>query len=440
MAFRYLSSISGSDANTGLDSWANAKATLVSAAAGVAAGDVIYVAGGHAEVFTSSMSINFGGTALAPVTLIGASDSASPPTAEAGTASIAGSSAILAVTFNGHLHAKGITFRNGGTGSGSFNLNQLDGVQTYENCRLEMGTNHPSAKFFVGIANTSASAETNFKNTWYKAAAVSQSLYILHKFRAVGGGIASDSAQLTSLVWGVQPGTIDAVFDSFDMTALASTLNLVSSSADQSGSVTFRGCQMPVGWTGLPLAGVATNGLRVEVINCWSGANKISAWAQSGSGQCRSVSTTYRTGGALDDVTPLTMRLSTVAGLVSPSAAMAGVPCSAFVASSGVPVTRYLEIVHDSQGSGAGGALTNAEFGASVVYSGGSMDVVRADLLSTPTDIATSSATWTTPGMTAPVRQRLAITFTPANKGEVIVTPLLMAAGKQVFYCPKLES
>ena len=57
----------------------------------------------------------------------------------------------------------------------------------------------------------------------------------------------------------------------------------------------------------------------------------------------------------------------------------------------------------------------------------------RATLLTTAADQTTSSATWTTTGLTNPNKQKLAVTFTPQVAGYSVARIVLAKPSKTVY-------
>ena len=111
----------------------------------------------------------------------------------------------------------------------------------------------------------------------------------------------------------------------------------------------------------------------------------------------------------------------------------------------GSSITVGLELVHDSQGAGSGSKFQNDECWIEAQYlsaSGTPLGAIssnaKATVLTTAADQASSSETWTTTGLTTPVKQALQVTFTPQMKGFVHLKCVLAKASKTVYVCPKI--
>ena len=135
----YVRSTDGDNASDGL-SWANAKATIVGAAAVMAAGERCWISQVHAETQASSMTITSPGTAAAPCEFLCGNDAAEPPTALATTATVTTTGAN-SINISGSLYCYGLTVSAGtGTASVSLLLMEASGAQIgiFDTCHLEV--------------------------------------------------------------------------------------------------------------------------------------------------------------------------------------------------------------------------------------------------------------------------------------------------------------
>ena len=64
------------------------------------------------------------------------------------------------------------------------------------------------------------------------------------------------------------------------------------------------------------------------------------------------------------------------------------------------------------------------------------VDDKAASILATPANQPTSSATWTTTGLATPIKQSLAATFTPAEKGPLYARVHLAKVNTTMYYDP----
>jgi ABC-type phosphate transport system substrate-binding protein len=107
--------------------------------------------------------------------------------------------------------------------------------------------------------------------------------------------------------------------------------------------------------------------------------------------------------------------------------------------------TCTVEIVHDSQGSGTSSAFTDAEVWLEIQYLGTSgvplgsvLTDAKADVLATAADQASSAVTWTTTGLTTPLKQKVAVTFTAQEIGFIHAKVVLAKASAVCYVDPKL--
>lgn len=146
-----------------------------------------------------------------------------------------------------------------------------------------------------------------------------------------------------------------------------------------------------------------------------------------------------RTGGASDGTTPISRRMVSTANSKFFSPLVLG-PISVWNDTIGSSLTATVEIVTDNV------TLTDAECWLEVEYLGTSgfplslcVSDRSANILATPANQTTSSATWTTTGLTTPVRQALSVSFTPQEKGPIQARVMLARASTTVYVCPKID-
>jgi hypothetical protein len=89
--------------------------------------------------------------------------------------------------------------------------------------------------------------------------------------------------------------------------------------------------------------------------------------------------------------------------------------------------------------------LTDAECWIEVQYLGTSgvplgsfTSDAKADPLTAAANQTSSSETWTTTGLTTPIKQKLSVTFTPQEKGYIHAVIHLAKASISIYVVPKL--
>lgn len=444
----YGRSTDGANADTGL-TWALAKADLgtvtTGAAAVAAAGETIWLSQAHAESTTGAPVITLAGTAQNPVKVLCGNDAAEPPTSMATSATVTATSNL---TVNGSGYMYGISFRAGS--GGSVTQSFLSGAagtnntQVYDNCSLQlMTTGTGLAKIQLGDDTRSDSNTYILKDTTFKVGGVNMRVKVSGSFYQYGGSFLSGSASPVNIYESGLRGIGEWLVVGADYSAnIGSAFNLlIQNVAGHAFTAKFYGIKFPTSWSGKPWSAKPTaQGIRAEIWDSLIGTTRLRAWVEEFAGESRDDITIYRNGGFVDDVDSVafSIKMVSTANAAYPNVGHKGVPLRFSVATSGSPITKYVEVVHDSQGTGSGSALTDGDMTIEVIGPSGHTTNVKATFIATPANHATSTETWTgTGGMAAPLKQRLAITFTPPRKGGYTFVPVLFAASKTVYYCLK---
>ena len=140
---------------------------------------------------------------------------------------------------------------------------------------------------------------------------------------------------------------------------------------------------------------------------------------------------------ASDGTTPITWKVVTTAN-PEWQTPFETFPYNEWMETTGASVTRTFEIVND------GTTLTNAEVWADVEYLGDASFPIAsfatsglADILATPVNLTTSTVGWTTTGLASPVKQTVAVTFTPQMKGFFRIVFKVARPSKTVYINPR---
>lgn len=442
MANIYVRSTDGSDADNG-STWALAKATLTGAAAIDAAGDTIYVSDNHAESSASAQTIALAGTAASPVRVICVDDAGDPvtPTTVATTATVT-TTGGNAITITGSCYIEGITFQIGsGNNIANFVCATDGSVYILNNCAISLVNTNVSSRVVVGSSNVaSTECYAALKNCVLKFGSTSQGLNVNKcRFEMTGGSIASGGSTPASLIVSVVD-TVYATIKDFDFSNFGATFNFLASSLSVNGRVDIINCKLPTSWSGGVVAGAPTMpSFRASMYNCDSGAANYRLWIETYAGSIKSETTLVKTGGASDGTTALSWKLTTTANANETVAPLITDDMAVWIDSTGISKTVAVDILHDSTT-----ALTDAEVWLEIDYLGSSAQPLgtpasdkRATVLTTAADQTTSSATWTTTGMTNPNKQKLEVTFTPQMKGFVYARVCLAKASYTIYVDPE---
>lgn len=432
MATRYVRSTDGNNADDG-STWALAKADLTGVAAIDAAGDRILVSQNHAETTAAGITLAFAGTVAAPTQLLCGNDGAEPPTALATGATISTTGAS-SIAIQGNLYAYGLAWQAGSGASGAnININASGVRQHFEACDFILNNSNAGSQI-----NTAASL-LSFKDCRFKFGHASQQFVQNGSIRINGGSIISGGTSPTNFLTPGSGNRADAVIDGFDLSNGSSSINLVGGSGQGSGRIVFRNCKLPASWSGGLFNATPTQAcLRAEMWNCDSASTNYRMWVEDAYGSTKHETTLVKTGGASDGTTPLAWKMASSANASFPLPLVSPEIASAWIDSTGSSKTITVDILHDSAT-----ALKDDEVWVEAAYLSDSgspktscVADSKADILATGADQAASSATWTTTGMANPNKQKLAVSFTPQQKGVAIVKVCLAKASATVYVDP----
>ena len=445
MAILYVRSTDGNNADDG-STWALAKATIAGAIAAASAGDTIYVSHQHAEDSAAAAISISGGTAASPIRIICANDGAEPPTALATSATVStssGSSAQNDINILGFLYVYGITFRSSistttnpniilGTTLNSSNYVVLD------NCTVSLYNCGTAARIlFSSQASAAKDAGVELINTTLNFSNASQSVIPASNINWKGGSVTGTTP--TTLFVGVSSfapyGNVELY--GVDLSNIGSGNNLVSVAGNGPGEFRFINCKLGASVTPVTGTHAGQGGRRVWLINCDSADTNYRYQKTDFLGTITSETTIVRTGGSSDGTTAFSRKVVTSAN-VDFTRPLVLDPIIVWNETTGSALTATVEIVTDNV------TLTDAEAWLEVEYLGTSgyplslfANDRAADILATPANQTTSTETWTTTGLTTPVKQKLAVSFTPQEKGPIKLRVHVAKASTTVYVCQK---
>ena len=446
MADLFLNSGDGSDANSGAD-WSNEKATLLTGIAGIdAAGDRILVNSAHAE--THAGNYTFPGTNASPNQILSVT-----PTGASGISALTKgaafnvSSGSTGLGWLGSFYAYGCVFNISTSSSvgGSFGAGST-AVATLEDCDFLMTSTGASGSWNFGSTTIGGGGRTVLVNPTFRIGNAGQRV-VYHSHVIIKGGQWSASGTLNPA--GVFApttagrGQLLEVYG-FDFSNLNAAINLIG--GFQGGSAAkFYGCKLPASWTGAPIASASVlPGQRVEMYNCDSGDTNYRLWIRDYGGDITTETTYYRTGGASDGTTSYSFKMTTTANVAWPASSLYSQDLLIWNDTTGSSVTVTCEIEHAGVGGGTGGRLTDREAWLEVVglaTSGVPLATVSddacADVITTAADQADSSESWAG-SLGSAVKQKLAVTFTPQEKGWVLCRVHLAKPSVTMYFDPKL--
>lgn len=452
MADRFLNSVDGSDSNTGAD-WNNEKLTMATGIAGIdAAGDRVLINSAHAES-ASTFSYTCPGTPANPIQFLSVT-----PTGTSGISALTAGASFTAtgsagMTFAGSYYAKGLSFTYSGNTSAAMSFSVTNDVVTLEDCSFNSTGTGGSGSIALGASGSGAGTRMTVINPTFRIGATGQRVtYAGHTIIRGGQWSASGTLNPGGPFSPAQNGRgqLLEVYD-FDFSNLNAAINLIG--GFQPGSVAkFYGCRLPASWSGAPVSSTSIQpGQRVEMYNCDNADTNYRLWIRDYHGDIKSETTIVRSGGASDGTTPLSWKMDTTANCAYPNSHLRSPEIAIWNDTSGSSKTVTVEFVHDTnvtagQGAGTSSAFRDDEVWLEVRYMGdGSYPKTTtitdqvADVITTASDQTSSSVTWTTTGMTTPVKQKLSVTFTPQEKGWFICTVCMAKASKTIYVCPKAD-
>lgn len=450
MAILYVRSTDGNDADNG-STWALAKATLAGAFTAASAGDTIYVSYNHAETQASQMTLTPPGTAASPCYVICVDDSAEPPTALATTASAETTGSNLLRITTGFALFYGITFR--GSTSGTQGCVAIGAGQTlplgfvFINCQIAVGAGNTSSACFT-LGSAASSADDNFVTF------INTTLYfthVNHNLSHTGGRFTwlnTPSAVLGTAVptflyqapHSVGSGT--ARIHGVDLSALGSSKSLIKIDRGSASEVYLRNCKLGSSVSLTTGSIVGSGGVITEFVNCDSTDTNYRYWYQDYAGTIEHETTIVRSGGASDGTTPISRELISSANS-NKFYPLVLKDISIWNETTGSSKTLTVHLVTDNV------TLTNQECWLEVEYLGTSgyplssfaddADSITDRLLAgSASNLTSSSETWTTTGLTTPVKQQVSVSVTPQEKGPIRCRLVLVKPSTTVYVCPKV--
>lgn len=432
MANIYVRSTDGSDADNG-STWALAKATLAGAAGIDAAGDTVWVSQSHAQSGSTFGNMFWAGTIAAPIRILCGNDAAEPPTALAtgATCTATGTSGGTVNTTGAANYIYGITFIATSTSSPVLAVGSTSaGDCRYESCNFRLDGNGTGPRISLAGGNSI------FSNCGFKFANASQGISALAGQIIIrGGSLLSGGTSPTAFCFGTGIGEV--VFEGFDLSNADAAINLVSSVGNSGSHIAFRNCKLPASWSGVLATGTFGLGERYELHNTDATSTNYRLWVKTGTGDVTHETTLVRTGGASDGTTPIAWKHVTSANALWPYP-LFGPEIVQWNEITGSSITATIEVLHDSAT-----ALKDSEIWIEVQYLSASgtplgtfINDGSADILATGTDQTSSSATWTTTGMSNPNTQKLSVTFTPQMKGFIHARVMVAKASYTVYVDP----
>lgn len=424
-------------------------------AAGVTNADTIYVASDHAESTASTVTMTFPATPGCKVLCLNAT-TGTPTisgTALATSASIAVGAASAAIILNGHAYFHGVKFLSS-INSSSLSLVNIGYTTTanvllFESCEFHIRNGNSGSYISIGqiAATTNDNNFISMKNCTVKFGGTSQPIQLRNaRIEIVNLSIDSSGSTPTSLFLFFQAVGSDFELHDSDLTGESFT-NIFTHQASGNASchnARVYNCKLPGSIALTTGTHPGFGGPTIKMHNCDSADTNYRIAEEDFSGTTVSETTIVMSGGASDGTTPISYKMSTTSAAAYPTVEYrSSWIASAWNDTTGSSKTATVEIVHDSQGSGTSSAFLDDEIWLEISYLGtsgtprgtlGSDEKVSLDTAAA--DQASSSETWTTTGLTTPVKQKLSVTFTPQEKGVILGRICMAKASATVYVNP----
>lgn len=425
--------------------WAapHARLPTILSATWAAAGDRIFVAHNHAETDTANIILPGAASGLsAPnyIYCVNASGSVPPVSADLRTTATVTSSAgeirILSAA-SGVLYFYGIRF------SGTNYRIAINGSTfqelTFDNCLFTM-TGGANAFMLIGNPTTGAQVVT-LNNTPIVFGAATHSIYPQNLFiwkntpSAIGAGSVPTNLFNNSSATAAIAGTT-VILDGVDLSSVNTNIFNFPSSAGGNAFFSAMNCKFHASATFS--ATPVRRGQDAIFAASGSAGNCARAEKYTYDGTQTTETTIVRASGASDGITPISWKVVTTAN-TNKGFPFALPQIAIWNAATGVSKTATVEIVND------GVTLKDDEVWIEVEYLGASgtplASVVSSravDHLTTGVNLTTSSTTWTTTGLSSPVKQKLSVSFTPQMAGLVRVTVYVAKVSQTLYIDPKV--
>jgi hypothetical protein len=435
MATKYMYSGAGG-AGTGAD-WTNAYTTMALAIAGLSAGDTLYVAHDHSESTASALTFTFPGTAASPLRIIcvNRAGSVPPVSADLTTGALVANSGSNNMNLRGYVYHQGMTYQASSTSAQALNiLDSGAGWMKFVNCTLKLGTTDPGGRIAPGILSTSPAQKIELVNTKLHFQHASQGLRLMNGmvWRDTSSPFPGSTPTTLCYPWASIPfGTF--LIEGVDLSAMASGCSILDVSQTHWGEVLLRDCKLGSSVAMTTGTFVGQGGLSVKLANSDSANTNYRYHFQNYLGTITSETTIVKSSTiSTDGTTPLTWKMVSTANakFICP---LESEWMAVWVDSTGSK-TVTVSIVTDNV------TLTDAECWVEARYQGTASFPLAlfandrsADILAAGANQTTESPTWTTTGLTTPVKQKLNVTFTTTGKGLIWVRVCLAKASTTVY-------
>ena len=435
MADIFLRSTTGSDGNNGA-TWALAKATCAAALTAAGASGHVWVSKNHAETQASDLTL----TASVPATpnrVICVNDDGDPepPTELATGGKITTTGGNNQLIINGAAYYHGVLFTTAEDIEICPDLTTLAWFRANQ-CQFEITGTGGTDQFRIGKQNAANTCQIEFDNCDFIFADTAQELNM--RFGRIvmrGGSIAATGS--VPVIPIVLVASVSGVFEliGVDLSAMGSGSTLVNLTTSFMYTVRFVDCKLGSSVALVSGTHQGPGSRIIELVNCDSGDTNTRYERSTYQGDETSETTVVLD--ASDGTTTFARKMVSSANSKVESP-MESLELEFWNDKVGSSQTVTIEVVTD------GVTLTDIEAWAEVEYLGTSgfpLGLFASDRLDdfifgTPVNQTTSSAGWTTTGLSTPVKQKFEVPFTAEEKGLIRVRVMLAKPSTTMYFSP----
>lgn len=424
-----------------------------SSGAATTVGDTVYIASNHAESYATQPYAYPSGT-TGSLVYASVDETADPPTTlKAGArVTITGGAWSPNTSANSfaELDMYGVTFKattgiypaGSATNSGRF---------SYTGCTFEL-TNSGNTNGILlnqSLWGSAIARTTLFRDCTFTFVNASQSiLATVTDDTVVFENCTVNGSTVPNNLFGTTGASHNILMKGCDLSAVSGVSRyLVQYAANSSPNsrITFVDCKLGSSVniinTATPTYNITTP--TTTLINCDSTNTNYRYYRNTGEGTETHETTIVRSGGATDGTTAFSRKVVTSAYADDTTyLSYRSLPIESWKATTG-STTVTVSIIN-----GDGLTLTDNDVWLEVEYPSSSATPVSAlassrttnPIIGTPSNLATDTgATWTTTGLSSPVKQKLSVTFTQNAAGLLRATLCVRKASQTIYYDPKLQ-
>lgn len=420
----------------------------------VSAGDTVYVSKYHSEATTpggfATQAITGPGTVNNPCRMICVDDTGQ---LTAGSLSVAtgalfhlNSATAQTFAINGYWYGYGCTMSQDCT-NGTTSVGLGGGALVLDNWGLTIPSAATSTAIILLGATASGLCRVKLNNCTLNLSDTNAIITVGDGQIELYGGSLAGSGVGTSTAGYIQPSAYysgSALFDGFDFSAVGAHKVMSSNYYASSIKWTFTRCKFASGGSVLASASATSIGWgtgSVDEIGCDYGAGtNYKIHREHGCGTIDQDIVRVRSGGASDGTTPIAWKAVSNANAAW-HAPLEVFPIATWNDNSGTSKTATVEILTDSLT-----ALNNDDIWLELEYLADSGDTLagiandtKSNVLASNAAQPTSTASWTTTGITNVMTQKLQVTFTPQQKGAVTAKVYIGKASATVYIDPVLS-